>query len=162
MSFISYKTELKWAILFIIASVLWLVLAKILGMFSSQMGNFPIFSMLFIVPAVLIFIGALLDKKNNYYSGAMNFKQGFMSGMLITIFVTLCTPLSQYVFHSFIAPEFFPNIIQYSIDTGEMTPENAAAFFNLKSYIVQSSIASLVSGIITSLIVAFFVQSKNK
>lgn len=40
--------------------------------------------------------------------------------------------------------------------------EDAQAYFNLESYMVQSTVGALMMGIVTSAIVAVFVRSKSK
>ena len=42
------------------------------------------------------------------------------------------------------------------------TVEDAQAYFNLESYMVQSDVGALMMGIVTSAIVAVFVRSKSK
>jgi hypothetical protein len=153
--------EIKWSIIFIIVSILWIALAKPFKMFDTNIEYFPTYAMFFFVPAIILFILALRDKKQNFYNGQMNFRQGFISGIIISIIVTLFTPLSQYIIHIYICPEFFSNMIANQVTTGQMDKATAENFFTLKSYIVQSVFASIVSGIITSLIVAFIVKSKK-
>lgn len=92
----------------------------------------------------------------------MNYKQGFIAGLIITIIVALLSPLSQYVTIEFITPEYFPNIIDYSVSSGNMTQEAAEGYFNLKSYMIQSFIGALVMGTLTTVIVAIFVKAKTK
>jgi|688.fasta_scaffold174475_2 hypothetical protein len=157
-----YKIEIKWAIIFSSASFLWIAIAKYLGMFDSKIEQFPTFSMLFLIPAILIFVSAIRDKKMNFYRGGIMFKDAFVSGLIITLIVTLLTPIIQFAIHSFVAPEYLPNMINYSVAKNEMNPEDAENFFSISSYIIQSSITSLGMGAFTSIVVAFFFKSKTK
>ena len=62
-----------------------------------------------------------------------------------------------------ITPEYFPNVIAYSVETGFYNSrEEAEAYFNLQNYMMQSTIGAFIMGVITSVIVAFFVRSKVK
>jgi uncharacterized membrane protein len=91
----------------------------------------------------------------------MSYKQGVISGLIITAIVTLLSPLTQYITSTFITPEFFPNIIKYVVENNKMGKEEAENYFTLKNYIIQGLIGALVMGIITTLIVAFFTKKKN-
>jgi len=53
----------------------------------------------------------------------MTFLQGLLSGMVITLVVVLLTPLSQYISHSLISPDYFSNII--SVD-GQLWKDDLA------------------------------------
>ena len=118
---------------------------------------------LFAIPAVGIFVLALQDKKKKFYFGQMDFKQGFISGLIITLIVTLFSPITQWIISYVITPEYFPNVIEHSLETGyHETLEEAEAFFNYKNFALQSTIGALVMGIVTSLIVGFFVRTKTK
>ncbi len=90
----------------------------------------------------------------------MTYKQGFVTGLIITIFVTILSPVTQYISTTFIGPEYFPNIIKYTVSTGQMTQEDADAFFNLKNYIIQGLVGAFVMGLITTAIVALFTKRK--
>jgi hypothetical protein len=157
------RTEIKWALIFIGVSLLWMVLEKITGLHSTHIDKHMYLTNLFAIPAILIYVLALKDKKNRDYQGQMSFKQGFISGLIITAIVAICAPLTQWITSTMITPEYFPNVIAYSVETGyHSSREEAEAYFNLKNYMIQSVIGALVMGIVTSAIVAFFVRSKSK
>ncbi len=156
-----YSIEIKWAIFFVVMSLLWMVIEKMAGLHSTQISNHAIFTNFIALPAIILYVLALLDKRENFYHGRMSYKQGFRTGLVITVIVTLLSPLTQYVTSTFITPEYFPNIIDYTVSTGKMTQEEAVSFFNLKSYIIQGLIGAAIMGLITSAIVALFTKSKK-
>ncbi len=88
----------------------------------------------------------------------MTYHQGFLTGLIITLIVTVLSPLSQYVTSTFITPEYFPNAIEYSVHEGKMTQQAAEEYFSLKNYLVQGLIGAPVMGILTSSIVALFTR----
>jgi hypothetical protein len=92
----------------------------------------------------------------------MTWLQGFISGAVIGLVVAILSPLSQYVTHQFISPEYFPNVIEYTVKTGKMSEEAAENYFNLKSYIIQSITGAVVMGVITSAVVSLFLKKKGK
>lgn len=91
----------------------------------------------------------------------MTYKKGFLAGLVITLIVALFSPITQYVTSTLITPDYFSNVIEYAVSSGAMTQPDAEAYFNLKSYMVQSVIGAAVMGIITSAAVALFTQTKT-
>lgn len=154
------KIEIKWAVIFVLMMLGWMVLEKSLGYHDEKIADHPIFTNFVAIPSIAIYVFALLDKKKNFYYGLMSYKQGFLSGLIISVIVALLSPLSQYIVIEFITPEYFPNVINYAVSSGEMTQEAAESYFNLKSYMIQSVIGALGMGTVTSAIVAIFVKSK--
>ncbi|MGB5403926.1 MAG: DUF4199 domain-containing protein [Robiginitalea sp.] len=156
------KIELKWALIFIGMSLLWMVLEKMLGLHSTHIDKHMYLTNLYAIPAILVYVLALKDKKKNYYNGDMSYKQGFISGLIITIIVTVFAPLTQWIISTVITPEYFPNVIAHSVETGyHNSLEEAEAYFNLKSYILQATVGTFIMGVITSAIVALFVRTKS-
>jgi len=59
-----------------------------------------------------------------------------------------------------ITPDYFPNVIDYTVESGEMSQVDAEAYFNLENYLLQAKVGAAVMGLITSVVVAFFLKSK--
>ena len=152
--------EIKWGIIFTITGLAWMYLEKMLGWHDELIGKHPIYSMLFSIIAIVIFVLALRDKKANYFQNEMDWKQGFLSGSIVALVVTLLSPISQYITSEIISPNYFQNAINYAVENNRMKLEDAQAFFNLKSYMFQAAFGGLSMGIVTSAIVAFFIKSK--
>lgn len=155
------KLEIKWAFIFIATMLVWMVLEKLVGLHDTHIDKHMYMTNLFAIPAILIFVLALRAKKTKDYNGQMSYKQGFISGLIITMIVTVLSPLTQWIVSTIITPEYFPNVIGHSLETGYYNSiEEAEAYFNLNNYMVQSTIGAFVMGIITTAIVAIFVRTK--
>lgn len=156
-----YKTEIKWAFIFAGATLAWMLLERLAGLHSTHIDKHMIYTNFFAIPAIAIYVFALLDKRKNDYGGTMTYKQGFISGLIITAIVTILSPLTQYIISTVITPDYFPNIIEYSVSEGLMTREAAEDNFNHGNYILQSLMAAPVMGIVTSAVVAFFTRKSG-
>ena len=154
------KIEVKWAIIFILTSLAWMALEKALGWHDEKIADHATLTNIFAIPAVAIYVFAMLDKKRNYYHGRMTYKKGFLTGLIITLIVALFSPITQYITSTLITPDYFSNVIEYAVRSGAMTQPNAEAYFNLKSYMVQSVIGAAIMGILTSAVIALFTQSR--
>jgi len=154
------KIELKWSLIYIIMGFMWMFLERLIGLHDEHIDQHPFYTMFIIIPAIVVYVFALIDKRKNYYKGILTYKQGFISGLIITLFVALLIPLSQYITATFITPNYFANAISYTVEKGAMTQENAINYFNNKNYIIQGLIGTLVMGIVTTLLVAIFTRKK--
>jgi hypothetical protein len=158
----NYKIELKWALIYCVMVLLWMTLEVMLGLHSEHIDLHLVTTMFFLVPMIILYIFALLDKKKNYYDGNMTYMKGFATGVIITVIIVLLSPLTQYITTKFITPDFFANAIEYATSTGHMTQVQAQKHFNLTNYMIQGFFGSLVVGIVFSAIIAIFTRTKSE
>lgn len=155
--------EIKWAIIFSIVGLLWMVLEKLSGLHSTYIDYHLYLTNLFAIPAIMMMVLALKDKKNNFYHGQMTYRQGLISGIILSVFIALLSPLTQWITSYVITPEYFPNVIKRSVEIGYYkTTAEAQAHFNYKNYAIQGAVGALVMGIITTAIAMIFIRTKNK
>jgi len=155
-----FATEIKWGVIFTVAALLWMVLEKVLGWHDAHIDKHAIYTNFFAVIAIALFVFALIEKRNKDLGGKMTWVQGFVSGIIISVIIAILSPLSQYITHEFITPDYFQNAIANAVENAGMTQENAEVFFNFKSYVIQATFGALGMGIVTSAIVALFVRKK--
>ncbi len=105
---------------------------------------------------------ALREKRRRVYKENITWLQGFISGVILTVFVALLSPVVQYVTQNYITPEYFKNVIEYSVTNDLMTRTKANAYFNITNYMWQSAFGALGFGIATAAIVAIFVKKGKK
>jgi hypothetical protein len=153
--------ELKWAFIFFAMGLLWMLGEKLVGLHDVYIELHPIYTNFIAIPAIAIYAFAFHDKRKNILNGTMSYKEGLICGFIITGIVTILSPLSQYISSTLITPEYFVNVINYSVTHELMTQEQAKAYFNLKNYIIQSIIFAPVMGILTTLIVAAFTKKQS-
>lgn len=153
--------EIKWSFIFILCLLVWMSLERLLGLHDEHIYLHQYITMLYAIVAISVYFFALRDKRKKFYHGKMTYSQSFVSGLIITGIVTLFTPITQWIILNIITPDYFKNMIQYSVDTGMYTTEAAAeANFNYQSYVVQSLIGALVLGIVTTALVSIFVRKR--
>lgn len=157
-----YKTELKWGLIFTVILILWMVFEKLMGWHGENIESHAVMTNVFAIVAIVIYVVAFLDKRKNDYNGVMTWTQGFMTGFYITIVVAVLSPVAQYIIHTLVSPDFFDNMIDYSIQTGKMSRSEATGYFNLKSYMIQGVLGAFMMGVLTSAIVAVFTMKKSK
>ncbi|NLO51749.1 MAG: DUF4199 domain-containing protein [Bacteroidales bacterium] len=153
--------EIKWALIFVAMMLLWMLLERLFGLHDRYIEYHPLVTNFVAIPAILIYVLALLDKRHNYYHGQMSYLQGFVSGVIITVIVTILSPLTQIITSLIITPDYFRNVIEYTISTGAMSRVEAEEYFTLNNYLVQTILFTPAMGIFTSSIVAIFTRRTN-
>lgn len=152
--------EFKWAIIFCITLLSWMLLEKTLGWHEEQIENHWWLTMLFAPFAIFVYLLEMREKRRRVYGGKMTWLQGFVSGIILSVFVALLSPLAQYITHNYITPQYFNNVIEYSVTNDLMMRTKANEYFNINSYMWQSVFGSLIFGVITAAVVAIFVRKK--
>ncbi|WP_420150823.1 DUF4199 domain-containing protein [Spirosoma sp.] len=157
----NYKIEIKWAILFSIMVLLWMILEKISGLHGKYIDYHLYLTNLFAIPAIWFIALALKDKKNNFFGGKMTYKQGLISGIILSVLIALLSPITQWITSYLITPDYFPNVIKRSVEIGYYkTTAEAEANFNYRNYAIQGAIGSLIMGVATTAIAMLFIRTK--
>lgn len=157
----NYIIEIKWAVIFSGASLLWIVIEKMTGLHDQNIANQQAYSLIFALPAIVIFALALRDKKKNALNGTMQWKEGVISGIILSLFIAVLSPVVQWIGYTVISPQFFPNAVKHFTDSHILTEAKAMEIFNLPAYMKKGITEALSMGVITSALVALFVKSKT-
>jgi hypothetical protein len=156
------KIEIKWATIFSVVSLLWMLLEKLCGLHGKYIDYHLYLTNLFAIPAIIVMVMALKDKKKSFYGGQMNYKQGLISGIVLSVIIALISPLTQWITSYVITPEYFPNVIKRSVEIGYFkTTAEAEANFNYQNYAIQGAIGALVMGVVTIAIAMIFLRTKK-
>ncbi|MDT0556002.1 DUF4199 domain-containing protein [Patiriisocius hiemis] len=154
------KIELKWAFIFTFLSLAWMLLERSLGWHDENIANHNWLTMLFAPFAILMYVLEMREKRRRVLGNKMTWLQGFVSGVILSVFVALLSPLAQYITHNYITPEYFNNVIEYSVTNDLMTRTKANDYFNITNYLWLSAFGALGMGVVTSAIVALFLRRK--
>ena len=157
----SRRIEIKWALIFTGMGLLWMALERAFGLHDSHIDLHPYLTNLIAIPAILVYVFFLREKRDVFYKGEITYKQSFISGLIMTLFVTILVPFNQWITLDYITPHFFENVIKYSVDNELMTLKDAKAYFNFQNYLIQSVVFAPVVGVITTAIVSRFIKAKK-
>ena len=155
-----YRIEIKWAIIFSVAMILWMVGEKFLGLHDELIAEHAFYTSFFAIVAIGIYLLALYDKRKNFHNNFMSWQEGFKSGAILTLGIVILSPFVQLLISELVSPEYFRNIAEYSIEAGEMSREEAETYFSTKNYIMQSMVWAAITGIITAAIAALILRRK--
>ena len=153
---------IKWAFIYTIASLAWMVFEKEMGWHDVSISKHPLYSTLFSFVGIIIYYFALREKKIISYNNIIHWKEAFVAGAIMTVFVTILAIPVFYLTVNVISPLFFTNMIDYAVSSKVYTPEQAESYFNIQSYLLQVVGGSLSMGIVTSAVIAYIIQTKKK
>lgn len=156
-----YGIEIKWGITFFVAILLWMFIEKLAGLHDEYIEHHAFYTYFFVLPAIAIYALALLEKRKKFYNGYMTWREGFSAGMIMTMVVVILSPIGQLIIHNIITPDYFVNVIEYTVANEIVSREDAENYFNLRSYLIQSIVSALMMGAVTSAVVALFVRNKR-
>ena len=149
------KFEVMWTLYFTVIGLIWMVFEKQMGWHDVNIKDHAHFTNFFGIVATLMVVLFMKAKRQQLQENS-NYKALLYSGIAWSIGIAILTPLSLYITFEFITPDFFINMIRFSVENKLATLEEAQDYFNFGNYVMQSTIFALIMGIITSTIVAIF------
>lgn len=155
------RKEFKTALLIALAGFAWAVIEYITGFHSSRIELHSVITWFAMIPVLFIYIWHYRQTKKHSH-GQLTFKKGFLSGMLVTGVSMPLSMIGFLLFYYLVNPGFFSAFIKYSVENKIMTTDEAAAYFNIGSYLLQIAIGILIIGLLLSLILSFIFKSKVK
>jgi len=156
-----YSLEIKWGVIFSVAILLWVGFERLIGLHGENVELHSSVTNFFAIPAIAVYLFALLDKRKTDYDGVMSWREGFMTGVFITLVVVVLNPIVQSITHLLISPDFLTNLIEFTTETGRMDQAEAEEYFNLRNYITLGIVGSLFMGLATSAVVAIFTRKRG-
>ncbi|HLO74610.1 MAG TPA: DUF4199 domain-containing protein [Flavobacterium sp.] len=156
-----FAIEIKWAIISIIIFLAWMTLEKELGFHSEKIKWQPLFNLLYIFPTFVLYFLALLEKKKKYYNNNINWKQGLISAIVISFIIVIFSPITQFITHEFISPDFLENTINQIVLSKKLTLKEAKEFTTLTSSIWKNISDGLSFGVVIGSIVAYLLKTKT-
>ena len=156
-----FAIEIKWGLIAVVFQLLWMVLEKQLGYHDIKIKWQMLFTLLVVLPLFALYFFGLWEKKKRYYNNQMSWMQGFISAMIIAVVGVILSPMSQFVIYEFITPNYFENMIIYTVSSNKLSLEAAQTNFNLSSAIWQSISGGLSTGLVIGALAAYLVRTKN-
>lgn len=157
----NYQTELKWAGIFFLMYLAWMFMEHLCGLHERHIQYQQLVSTFVLLPSLLIYVFALREKKLKVFQGTITFRQAFKSGMLLTLFIVLLSPVSQLISTGLISPEYFENMREFAVSSRQMSAEEAESRLNILAFIVQSVVGGLVTGAVFSALVSLLIRNRK-
>jgi hypothetical protein len=160
------KIALKYGVLIVLFSLIWIGLEYLVGMQADYVEFHPVLTLLtLLIPLMLIYFGIREAQKSatDYFTYADAFKTGFA----ITIVVAVLNPLLQWLCYTLAFPGFFETLqanseahqLSLGVDM-EVARTQAMEQYSLGRYLWQSFIGTIVGGAVIAAIISLFVRDK--
>lgn len=156
-----YLIEFKWAAIYILLCIGWASLQQYMGMHTHLIQLQP-FAYLIGLPFFSMYLLTMLDERKNVYDGFLTYKEGYMAGLRLTIFILLLTPLQHYIQHTHVTPEFLHRMETHSVQTGKMTASEAARHYSQGYYLIISMGVRALAGVGLTFLLALVCKSKPR
>lgn len=150
-----YEIEFKWSLIFGLVYLLWMLIEKGLGYHSSKANYEPLFNLLFIPISFILYFLALKNKKKDIYNNHIDWKDSFISGIILCFLVTIISTSVVFITFNFISPSFFENAIALSNQK-----DMAAVNFNFPVFIKNNIFDKLSFGVVFTAIISYILKSK--
>lgn len=157
----NFKIEIKWALILTIAMIIWMLLERLVGLHDEYIAYQSTSANLLIIVPIIVYYIALREKRKKIYSGIMNYKQGFITGIMLTLFATILNPLHQLITFQIVSQAFFSNMIEYVVNQNMMTREIAENQFIAQKFLLQGIIGTPIMGLVVTSIVAIFTRKNS-
>lgn len=161
-----FRIALKYGILIVFFIFLWGIIEYMAGIEADFIQYHPVLTLLSLsIPMIFMYFGIREAQKSSV--GYFSYGQAFKTGILITLVVAVLDPLGQWIYFSFIRPDFFESMKAFSearllaqgIDP-EVARRQATEESTMGSYLLNRFIGAVVAGVIISSILAIFVRDK--
>lgn len=156
----NFATEIKWAVILSMSTIGFAYLVKYLGYYDEKIASFQLFSLLLAPIWVIIYFLGIKEKKVEFFKNQMDWKRGFVSGIIIAAIAAFLAPFGEWYTYEIIAPEYFSNAIKIITEEGKMNEEMAQTYFSLNSYIMQSIFNTLSGGVVIAALVSLILKTK--
>ena len=143
-----------------LVSIAWLALEKLLGFHDKYIQYHEYFTNIIILPYFLIYHKGLKGYRIAV-GGTITFLKSFGFGLILTFFTTVFSPLSLWIFETILNPNFYQNMIQFSVANKYQNQAQATAYFNHENYRNLMVFGNIAQGMIFSAIIAAFSSRKK-
>lgn len=157
-----FAIEIKYALIFTLVMLAWSIGEKEMGFHDEKIAHYLMASWASGPVAFLIYFLSIREKKKEYFGNQMTFAQGFVSGLYLSFFIAMLSPVAQFVLTRYISPEFLDNLVAYTTSKGRMSQEEARSYFSLNSQIMQAVSSAMSLGLLSGAVIAFFLKTKTQ
>jgi hypothetical protein len=151
------KNEFKWAVVMSVVLLAWLTVLKFLGLQEPEKIDLFVFVVnIYYLLLFGLYLLAIRERKNTQ-RGYISRRDAFLTGLLVTLFLVVLSPLNMAIFYYLINPSFFAVMIEFNVSNG-VAAQIAESDYNLSNYIFTSMLMNFVAGGVFSALGALLLQ----
>lgn len=120
------KLELKWVTIIFVVHIVWHIFERVLGFYGDRSAYEEFAGFGFLLVYSLLMLLAIFNLKSRN-GGLLNRRQGFLSGLFISLIMVVLSPLMVAILAFGIQPDYFNIMIANALENGEYQAYEAAA-----------------------------------
>lgn len=151
-------TALRFGIIFALMQFVWIIGEYLVGLHTTYISQHYIYTNLILIPSVAIMVWGLFARRAEL-GGELSYIQSLVQGLGVGTTVGVLSVVIQFLFFTYINPNFFADFQEYAVNHGHMSAEAAEAYFSLKSYALQGAVFAPVAGLLTNAIAGLFLKT---
>ncbi len=161
---LTMKSEIRSGVAIGVAGFLWLLLEFFLGFHTTRIDYQPFITWLSIVIPIVGIYWAMKAKRDRYYAGRISFIQALKTGLIITVVMSIVSPLLSFMYVSVINPLYLSTMLAHNrmmLDGLNISPADKDGMlqeliqqFSLSAYLLKSILIAAISGTLLSIITA--------
>lgn len=155
-----FRKSLFIAFWLFLVSIAWLAMEKLLGFHDEFIQYHEYFTNFIIIPYILIYIRGIKGYRISE-GGTISYLKALGFGLASTIFATAFSPFALWIFETILNPNFYQNMINYTVSHKLQSQAQALAYFNHENYRNLMIYGNIAQGVIFSAIIAFFSARKK-
>ena len=166
------KIEIKYGVIIGVLLALWNLTEYAFGFHSKHIEIHAIVTNFFIIIPIIFLILGIREKRDKELKGELSYWQGVKTGLLISLVTAVLAVIFLYLYHNYINPYFFSDMIEYTTSKAarenpnnpeaiELARTAAVNYFTLTSYLIQGFFGSIIFGTVISLVVPAVLRRKK-
>ncbi len=152
-------TALRFGIIFALMQFTWIIAEYLVGLHTTYIAHHATYTNLILVPSVAIMIWGLFARRAEL-GGELSYLQALGQGLGVGVTVGILSVGVQYLFFSFINPNFFSDFQAFAVQQGYMSMDAAETYFSLTTYAVQGAVFAPVAGLFTNAVAGLFLKTR--
>ena len=152
-------TAFRFGIIFALMQFTWIIAEYLVGLHTTYIAQHATYTNLILVPSVAIMIWGLFARRAEL-GGELSYLQALGQGLGVGVTVGILSVGVQYLFFTFINPNFFADFRAFAVEEGYMSLDAAESYFSLTNYAVQGAVFAPIAGLFTNSVAGLFLKTR--
>lgn len=151
-------TAIRFGVIFSLMQFVWIIGEYLVGLHTVYIAQHATWTNAVLIPSIAIMVWGLHARKAEL-GGEISYLQSLGQGLGVGVTVGILSVGVQYLFFTYINPNFFDDFIGYAVDNQLANLDEAEAYFNFTNYAVQAAVFAPLAGLATNSVAGLFLKT---
>jgi len=151
-------TAIRFGVIFSLMQFVWIIGEYLVGLHTVYIAQHATWTNAVLIPSIAIMVWGLHARKAEL-GGEISYLQSLGQGLGVGVTVGILSVGVQYLFFTYINPNFFDDFIGYAVDNQLANLDEAEAYFNFTNYAVQAAVFAPLAGFATNSVAGLFLKT---